>query len=187
MQHFSLKLICFLSPLDSWINTLSLPFEKRSHSKGFFCPVQLQPSFQIRPEQAAQSEHIYSTNVTPFCSQSTRSNLRLLIYLFFAIIHQAILATDCFLDLPATLLKRVSNFHFVGTATQRREPEGQDTQASLVEWLPCNDRSQNLLTPLSYWPFLPANSFAKTPLEMTRQPMQLRQIQCFIQASIQGN
>lgn len=34
VQCSSLKLICFLSPLDSWINTSSSPFEKGSCSKG---------------------------------------------------------------------------------------------------------------------------------------------------------
>lgn len=60
----------------------------------------------------------------------------LLIYLLFAIIHQAILATNCFLDLSAISLNRVSNFYFVGTATfplERKEPEGQGIRASLME------------------------------------------------------
>lgn len=122
-QHFSLKLICFLSPLDSWINTLSLPFEKGSCSEVCFffffvhCSYKRQPSFQIRPEQPAWGKHIYSTNLTPFCSQSTMSSLQLfLIYLLFSII-QVILAADCFLDLPAISLNGVSNFYFVGTST----------------------------------------------------------------------
>lgn len=82
--------------------------------RGFVhCSYKHQPCLQIKPEQVAQREHIYSTNVTPFCSESTTSSLQLLIYLSFAIVQQAILAIDCFLDLPDIFLTSVSDFYFV--------------------------------------------------------------------------
>lgn len=133
-----------------------LPISKGElQQRGFVhCSYKHQPCLQIKPEQVAQSEHIYSTNVTPFCSESTTSSLQLLIYLVFAIVQQAILATDCSLDLPDIFLTCVSNFYFVDAATfllENREPEGQDSLASLSEWPYCSDCSQSLLDPTLSW------------------------------------
>lgn len=83
--------------------------------RGFIhCSYKHQPCLQIKPEQVAQSEHIYSTNVTPFCSESTTSSLQLLIYLLFAIVQQAILAIDYSLDLPDIFLTSVKWLLFCG-------------------------------------------------------------------------
>lgn len=159
--------------------------------KGFVhCSYKHQPCLQIRPEQAAQSEHIYSTNVTPFCSESTTSSLQLLIYLLFVIVHQAILASDCSSDLPDIFLTSVSYFYFVGTATfllESRELEGQGIPASLSEWPSCNDCSQSLLDPTLSLTISASKLICLKHSEIMRQPMQLRQIQFFIWENIQGN
>lgn len=116
--------------------------------KFFFvhCSYKSLPSFQIRPEQAARSKHIYSTDVIFFCSQSTTSILQpFLIYLLFAIIYQNILVSDCFLDLAHYSTKRVTFISWVEEHPCFKEPENQSIQAGLPEPPACSDFSHSFL------------------------------------------